>query len=151
MSTSPHRVTAWLIALALAVASCGGGPRPVPAGAFEADPAERLELGDVAVDVIAHGEGPAVEEGSVVKLYFRVLLPDGEAVDDNHHADPLSFVVGGSSGGVIEGLHLAVDGARPGELRVATIPPRLAYRGRRVGKIPGDSDLIFQLQIVAVK
>ena len=151
MSTPALRLAPWLVALALATPGCGGGVRPVSASAFEAEPVEQLDVDGIAIDVIARGEGPAVEDGSVVKLYFRVLLPEGEAVDDNHDADPLSFVVGGSSGGVIEGLHLAAAGARPGELRIATIPPRLAYRGRRVGKIPGDADLIFQLQIVAVK
>lgn len=148
--TAP-RLAPWLVALVLSSSGCRGGTELAPASAFEAEPVQQLEIEGVAIDVITGGEGAAIEEGSVVKLYFRVLLPDGEAVDDNHDGDPLSFVVGGSTGGVIEGLHLAVEGARAGELRVATIPPRLAYRGRRVGKIPGDADLVFQLQIVAVR
>ncbi len=135
--------------LALAVAC--GGPTPVEASAFAAEPIESLEREGVRIDVVASGDGVPASDGSVVHLYFRVLLPDGTPVDDNHGGKPLSFVVGSGSGEVIDGLHLAVEGARPGSLRIATVPPRLAYRGRRVGKIPGDSDLVFQLQIVAVK
>jgi FKBP-type peptidyl-prolyl cis-trans isomerase len=51
---------------------------------------------------------------------------------------------------LIEGLQAGVIGMRAGELRRITVPPRLGYQSRRVGAIPRDATLRFDVELVRI-
>lgn len=137
--------------LALAVVSvllaCEGGP---PArDAFNAPAVREFDTaGGVHIDVIREGEGRAAEDGDRVELHYRLELTDGTEVDASRRGKPLTFLVGGHE--VIDGMHPAVRGMKPGEQRTVTIPSKQGYGGRAVGKIPADATLVFHLEMVDV-
>ncbi len=106
------------------------------------------EATGVEVEVLREGEGRAAAKGDRVKLHYRLELDNGAEVDLSPRGRPLSFLVGGSS--VIDGMHPAVMGMKPGERRRATIPAKHGYGRRGIGKIPAGATLIFHLEMLDV-
>ena len=136
--------------LLLFVHAPGCTPEPVARDAFDGSPIEERTTDEgVVIRVLRAGEGRAAQNGDRVEVHFRLELEDGSAMDESRKGKPLSFLIG-STGDVIDGLHPAVAGMQAGELRTVTIPSKQGYGGRRMGKIPPDSPLVFHLQMVEV-
>lgn len=150
-----------LLAGALSLGACK--EQPAPRSAYEGEPlraaieagcgpglrtTDGKDLPCVQVDVYAEGEGEAAVEGDYLALHYIVLLPDGSELDSSHERNkPLRFRLGRSSE-IIEGMHIGMTGARVGELRGFSVPPPLAYRGRKMPGLPPDADLRFLVQLV---
>jgi peptidylprolyl isomerase len=65
-------------------------------------------------------------------------------------AGPLEFKAG--VGQVIPGWDKVILDMRPGEKRIAVIPPELAYGEKGIdGAIPPNSFLIFEMELVGIK
>jgi FKBP-type peptidyl-prolyl cis-trans isomerase len=140
----------------LIVAACK--PEPQPASTYEGKPVRILdaaELGEAGkvegfgVVVVREGEGPQAERGDFVRCHYIVLL-GSEEFDSSHDGDPLLFRLGNDDA-VIEGMHVAVEGMRVGELRRTAIPPQLGYRNRTGTGVPPDTSLTFLIELVEVK
>lgn len=134
----------------LGAGSLGCGSEAPPHEAFEG-PVLRTHTDEdtgVVVEVLREGEGRAAAEGDRVELHYRLELDNGAEVDVSPRGKPLSFLVGGGS--VIDGMHPAVRGMKPGERRRATIPAKYAYGRRGIGKIPAGATLIFHMEMVDV-
>jgi FKBP-type peptidyl-prolyl cis-trans isomerase FkpA len=63
--------------------------------------------------------------------------------------DPFPFTLG--VGGVIAGWEMGVPGMRVGGLRRLIIPPSLAYGGARLGAIPPNATLVFEIELLEVQ
>ncbi|MHC5023784.1 MAG: FKBP-type peptidyl-prolyl cis-trans isomerase [Planctomycetota bacterium] len=132
---SLSRRALWFVAAALLAA----------AGCYEYD--TTIEPTPIQYAVEAAGHGKAAKDGDIVRIRYKVNLPDGTTVlqdDDN------AFEVG--CGTVITGIDQAVVGMKIGEKRRVHCPPHLHW-GRKGygGKIPPNTDLTIHMQLLEVK
>jgi hypothetical protein len=106
--------------------------------------ADGLKIWDVEI-----GTGPTATSGSTVSAYYTGwLASDGTRIDSNT-TDPTPFTAS-LDGGVIEGWQKGVVGMRVGGVRRLYIPAALAYGEFTRGNIPPNSDLVFEVKLVAV-
>jgi peptidylprolyl isomerase len=100
--------------------------------------------------IISQGEGPAVEAGKVVTVHYSGYLQDGTLFDSSIERDePIQFVVG--QGQVIPGWDEGMLLLKKGDRARFIIPPQLGYGEMPLEKIPANSTLIFDTEIVDVK
>jgi len=97
------------------------------------------------------GGGAPLAAGDIVMVVYTGKLLHGKVFD--HFLDrnkPFTFRVG--RGEVIDGWDQILELMRVGDKWTVIIPPELAY-GRKGSppKIPGDSTLLFEMEIVGVK
>jgi len=77
-------------------------------------------------------------------------LTDGTKFDSSvDRGQPFDFELG--AGRVIKGWDEGVAGMKVGGKRKLVIPPDLGYGGRAIGKIPANSTLIFEVELLDVK
>lgn len=108
-------------------------------------PASKLVMEDTLV-----GTGTLAQEGSVVKVNYTGRLTDGKQFDTSVGREPLEVVLGQKQ--VIPGFEEGILGMKVGGKRTITIPPEMAYGEEgRPPTIPGNSTLIFDLELLAVK
>ncbi|GAB0096062.1 Peptidylprolyl isomerase [Sergentomyia squamirostris] len=91
------------------------------------------------------------KKGDLVHMHYTGMLEDGtvfdSSLDRNQH---FTFTLG--SGQVIKGWDQGLLGMCEGEKRRLVIPPELAYGKRAMGdKIPGDSTLIFEVELFKIE
>ena len=91
-----------------------------------------------------------------VALTYSGMLTDGTQFDASPAGETLQFVPGAAN--VIAGVQYGVIGMQVGERRRLFIPPNLGYgpqerRDQVTGEvvIPANSNLIFDIQLVAVE
>ena len=100
--------------------------------------------------VLEQGNGPKADSGKTVMVHYSGYLLDGTRFDSSVERDePFSFVVGMKMviPGWDEGITLLSKGAKARFI----IPPALAYGPRAVGKIPPNSVLIFDVELLDIK
>jgi len=100
--------------------------------------------------IISQGEGPAVEAGKVVTVHYSGFLKDGTLFDSSVERDePIMFVVG--QGQVVPGWDEGLQLLKKGDKARFIIPPQLGYGERQLEKIPANSTLIFDTEIIDIK
>lgn len=82
-------------------------------------------------------------------VHYKGTLTDGTVFDSSEGKNPLTFSLG--SGNVIKGWDRGLIGMCVGEMRKLIIPPDLAYGNSAVGKIPKNSILIFEVELVKIE
>lgn len=93
------------------------------------------------------GDGTAVTESSTVTVYYAGYLTDGTEFDSTRApSDPAEFALSG----LITGWQDGLLGMRVGGVRRMYIPAALAYGDQDNGAIPANSDLVFEVKLVAV-
>jgi len=102
------------------------------------------------------GAGDEAVTGKVLTVTYTGWLYDtsqisqkGATVDSSVGRDPFTFTLG--AGSVIEGWDLGLVGMKAGGLRRLVIPPSLAYGQSRVGPIPPNTTLLFEVELLDVK
>ena len=88
----------------------------------------------------------AVKSGDKVKMHYTGTLKDGTEFDTSRDGDPLEFTVG--TGEVIKGWDQGLIGMKLGEKRRLEIPASLAYGSQAREKIPANSGLIFEVELM---
>jgi peptidylprolyl isomerase len=100
--------------------------------------------------IIKEGEGPLIEKGKQVVVHYSGFLLDGTKFDSSVERDePLTFSAG--IGQVIPGWDEGLLLLKKGSKAKFIIPSNLAYGDRDLGKIPANSTLVFDVEIVDVK
>ena len=97
------------------------------------------------------GTGTEATVGRNVTVNYTLWLYNSGGVDNKGsrlEANTFPFVVGQ---GVIPGFSQGVVGMRVGGLRRVTVPPNLGYGSQPNGQIPGNSTLIFEIELVSVQ
>jgi FK506-binding nuclear protein len=69
-----------------------------------------------------------------------------QATNKQFDAGSISFKLGG--GEVIKGWDIGVEGMKVGEKRTLTIPAEAAYGKRGTSGIPGNSTLVFDVELL---
>lgn len=100
--------------------------------------------------IISQGDGPAVEAGKVVTVHYSGYLLDGTMFDSSVERDePIQFVVG--QGQVIPGWDEGMLLLKKGDKARFVIPPQLGYGEMVLEKIPVNSTLIFDTEVIDIK
>jgi peptidylprolyl isomerase len=102
--------------------------------------------------IMRQGTGNKPGPGRTVSVNYRGMLISGKVFDgSDFHGGPIQFQAG--TGKVIPGWDETVLDMRLGEKRLVVIPPELAYgeRGAGNGVIPGNSFLVFEMELVQIR
>jgi FKBP-type peptidyl-prolyl cis-trans isomerase FkpA len=106
---------------------------------------------DVKIDDLVQGKGPEVHPGDTVSVHYTGTLLDGTKFDSSHDHpgnQPLTTQIPGR---LIQGWNKGIPGMRVGGKRRLTIPPALGYGDRAQPKIPANSTLVFEIDLVEIK
>ena len=98
--------------------------------------------------VIAKGNGASPKKTDSVTVHYKGTLVDGTEFDSSYQrGKPATFKVDGVIAGWTEALQLM----KPGAKWRLFIPPDLAYGDRASGRIPPNSALIFEVELISVQ
>ncbi len=101
------------------------------------------------IDLI-EGNGPSPITGHTIVCHYVGTLENGNVFDSSiKSGKPFSFRFG--TGEVIKGWDEGIAGMKTGGKRKLVIPPALGYGNRSMGKIPANSTLIFEIELLEVK
>ena len=99
-------------------------------------------------EVLTKGTGAKPKATDTVVVHYTGTLIDGTIFDSSvERGEPASFTVGGVIKGWVEALQLM----SVGDKWKLYIPADLAYGPRAAGKIPPNSALIFEVQLISIK
>jgi FKBP-type peptidyl-prolyl cis-trans isomerase FkpA len=136
------------LVLAVSVAACGGSSTS-PSSSASVNVA--FSTTDLTV-----GTGATASAGRIVSVNYTGWLYDssktdskGTQFDSSVGRGAFSFVLG--AGQVIAGWDQGVAGMRVGGKRRLIIPPSLGYGSATVGPIPGNSTLVFEVELLGVQ
>lgn len=100
--------------------------------------------------IIKEGEGALIEKGKTINVHYSGFLVNGTKFDSSVERDmPITFNAG--VGQVIPGWDEGLLLLKKGSKAQFIIPSNLAYGERDLGKIPPNSTLIFDVEIIDVK
>jgi len=99
-------------------------------------------------EVVTRGKGPKPKASDKVEVHYHGTLIDGTVFDSSvERGEPATFPVGGVIKGWVEALQLM----SVGDKWKLYIPAELAYGPRPSGKIPPNSALVFEVQLLSIK
>lgn len=139
------------LACAVSLVACGGGGDDAPAAPVKPQPA--FSKTDTVV-----GTGVEAIAGDLVTVHYTGWLHDpaastkgfkGTQFETSTTATPFSFSLG--KGQVIPGWDQGVLGMKAGGKRTLVIPAELAYGARASDKIPANSALVFDIEVLSIK
>jgi FKBP-type peptidyl-prolyl cis-trans isomerase len=104
----------------------------------------------VTTTILTPGTGPAAKPGDKVAIHYVGTLLDGtKFASSRDKNEPLTFTVGGR--GIVKGMNQGVLGMRVGETRRIVVPPSLAYGERSNEKIPPNSTLTYEVELLGIE
>lgn len=114
---------------------------------FAAPATETLPSG-VKIEHLKAGEGDSPTAASQVMVHYRGTLLNGTEFDSSHkRGQPASFVLNQ----VIPCWTQGVQKMKVGGTAKFTCPPETAYGSRDLGKIPPNSTLNFEVQLLGIR
>jgi FKBP-type peptidyl-prolyl cis-trans isomerase len=113
------------------------------------NPALVAASASVAMQDIVQGSGPAAKPGDTVVVNYTGKFQDGTVFDTSVGKDPFTFTIGAPN--VIAGWNQGLVGAQAGTKRFLVVPPELGYGPKDYGPIPGNSTLIFEIDVLKVE
>ena len=98
---------------------------------------------------IQPGDGKSVVKGALITTHYTGWLEDGTPFDSSHErGKPFQCVIG--TGRVIKGWDQGLMGMQVGGKRKLIVPAHLGYDARSMGKIPPNSNLTFEIELLEV-
>ncbi|TGK88056.1 FKBP-type peptidyl-prolyl cis-trans isomerase [Leptospira bourretii] len=111
-------------------------------------PIQSAEKDFQIIDLVV-GKGEEAFSGSYVTVHYVGRLTNGTKFDSSRDRNrPFEFNLG--AGEVVKGWDKGVKGMRVGGKRKLIIPPELGYGSKKVGNIPPDSTLIFEVELLKI-
>lgn len=101
-----------------------------------------------AIDIV-EGDGESVPEGATITAHYTgALVKDGTIFQSSHDfGEAITFPLSG----VIAGWTQGVPGMKVGGTRRLVIPAHMAYGASSPApNIPANSDLVFDIELVAI-
>ncbi len=95
------------------------------------------------------GTGDSVVVGSAVTVNYTGWIPSGSQFDSSVGRNPLTTAIG--VGAMIRGWDEGLIGMKTGGKRRLIIPPSLGYGNRAQDRIPSNSILVFDVELVKVQ
>jgi FKBP-type peptidyl-prolyl cis-trans isomerase len=148
-----------VLVMLMVLAGCGSNGEVREDVAEENRPAAEPEImttgsGLRYMDLVV-GEGTVADNGMAVDVHYTLWLDangeKGRKIDSSHDRGQLfPFTVG--QAGLIAGWNQGMLGMKPGGTRRLYVPSDLGYGPNgRPPMIPGNADLIFEIELVAIK
>ncbi len=109
-------------------------------------PAEQAQL---VVQDERVGTGASATVGKTLTVHYTGRFDDGRVFDTSVGKDPIAFTLG--AGDVIPGWDQGLQGMQVGGKRLLIIPSSLGYGPADYGPIPGNSTLIFEVELLKVE
>jgi FKBP-type peptidyl-prolyl cis-trans isomerase len=107
-------------------------------------------VAELKIEELKVGTGATAVAGKSVSVHYTGWLTDGTKFDSSRdRGQPFTFPLG--AGRVIKGWDQGVAGMQVGGERKLTIPPELGYGSRDRGKIPPNSTLVFEVELLSVQ
>jgi FKBP-type peptidyl-prolyl cis-trans isomerase FkpA len=127
-----------VISALLTLAACGGDSTTAP-----------TDSGTVTIEELVVGTGATAAAGNTVTVNYTGMFTNGTVFDTSVGRAPIQFQLGSSQ--VIPGFSQGIVGMKVGGKRRITIPPSLAYGSAgRPPTIPGNSTLVFEVDLVSI-
>lgn len=103
----------------------------------------------IVIEDLVMGDGADAKSDSVITInYHGTLAKDGKVFDSTKGKEPATFPLQN----LIPGWQAGIPGMKVGGLRRLTIPYQFAYGEHGAGGvIPGKADLVFLIELKAVK
>jgi FKBP-type peptidyl-prolyl cis-trans isomerase len=103
----------------------------------------KLEITDIKV-----GTGAEVKAGNTVRVHYKgTFAQTGVKFDSSYdRGEPATFPLGG----VIQAWQDGIPGMKVGGQRRLVVPSDLAYGSTGTTGIPADTDLVFEVELLAV-
>jgi peptidylprolyl isomerase len=108
------------------------------------------KVGDDGLEVwnVKEGKGEAARTGAKVKVHYTGWLTDGTIFDSSvGRKEPEEFPLNR----LIKGWQEGVPGMKVGGVRRLKIPPELGYGEKERDKIPANSTLVFEIELLEVE
>jgi FKBP-type peptidyl-prolyl cis-trans isomerase FkpA len=132
------------------------GVLPFAAAGCGNSPSEPSDSAPYSQTDLVFGSGSSAETGKTLTVNYTGWFYDSTAADKkglqfttSSLSGPVVFVAGADS--VIKGWEQGVIGMKEGGVRRLVIPPSLAYGPNRYSAIPGNSTLVFDLELLKVE
>lgn len=125
--------------------SVGNNPLTSAAGTPELS-GDNAQL--VAQDEVV-GTGAEATAGATITVNYTGKFQNGTVFDTSIGKAPFTFQLG--AGNVIPGWDQGLQGMKVGGKRLLIIPPSLGYGSQDYGPIPGNSTLIFEVELLSVQ
>jgi len=112
--------------------------------------ARKLDSG-LKIFTVKEGQGAICKDGQKVKVHYTLYLENGKKIDSSvDRGQAFPFTLGKTS--LIPGWVEGVKNMKVGEKALLFIPPHLGYGARGAGRaIPGNSDLVFEIEVLEAK
>ncbi len=104
--------------------------------------------GTLVVEDTVVGTGATAVSGDTVTVHYRGTFTNGNQFDTSYGGNPFTFRLG--AGQVIPGFEQGIVGMRVGGKRRLTIPPSLAYGSQGSGPIPGNTTIVFEVELLSI-
>ena len=104
----------------------------------------------VVYETLKEGTGAEIQSGQRAVINYEGKLENGQIFDSTTNRTPGNFRVG-KGGEVIKGWNEAIPGMKIGEKRRLTIPAKAAYGSTARPKIPANSTLIFEVELLEIR
>lgn len=98
---------------------------------------------------LVEGDGKTCVKGALITTQYTGWLEDGTVFDSSYNrGQPFQCVIGSKR--VIAGWDQGLMGMKVGGKRKLLVPAHLGYGERQIGKIPPNSNLIFEIELLEV-
>lgn len=111
---------------------------------------QRLHPGESGIGCqdLRVGSGPIAKKGKTMHVYYTGRLANNKEFDSCRSGKAFSFKLG--AGEVIKGWDVGIQGMKVGGKRRLVVPPKDGYGNVRVGNIPPNSTLYFDVELKAI-
>lgn len=106
-------------------------------------------VGQLIVQDEQQGTGAEATVGKTITVNYTGRFENGSIFDTSVGKAPFTFTLG--AGGVIAGWDQGLQGMKVGGKRLLIVPPSLGYGPNDYGPIPGNSTLIFEVELLKVE
>lgn len=99
--------------------------------------------------IVKKGDGKQAQAGNIVVVHYIGKLENGSVFDNSYdRGQPIRFKLG--VGRVIKGWDEGIALLHKGDKAKFIIPPELGYGNRKVGSIPPNSTLYFDVELLDI-
>lgn len=110
---------------------------------------QMLTVDELIIEDLQEGTGEAVVTGDNITIHYTGMLTNGAVFDSSvERGEPFKTQIG--VGQLIVGWDEGIPGMKVGGKRKLTIPAHKAYGDRNIGKIPANSTLIFDVELISI-